>query len=128
MVSLSSTESEYIGLSNAGQHVTWLRTFFEEIGHAQRKATELKCNNEAAIVLSHDPQFRARTKHIQRKYHYFRDDLVVKGECIVRWCSMDDMVVDIFTKALPHDKHWKFTCAMGLQPGSSGSIKNKGVL
>jgi len=59
MVSLSSTESENIGLSNAGQHIAWLRTFFEEIGHAQGKAIELKCDNEAAIVLSRDPQFWA---------------------------------------------------------------------
>lgn len=64
MVALSSTESEYIGLSNAGQHLAWLRTFFEELGHRQEKPTELRCDNQAAIILSKDPQFRARTKHI----------------------------------------------------------------
>jgi Reverse transcriptase (RNA-dependent DNA polymerase) len=126
MVSLSSTKSEYIGLSNAGQHLVWLRAFFEEIGHQAKGATELKCDNEAAIVLSKDPQYRARTKHIQRKYHYFRDDLVAKGECIVRWCPTDDMVADILTKPLPHDKHWKFVRAMGLRPSSSGSVEKRG--
>lgn len=34
MVALSLTESEYIGLCYAGQHLAWLRTFFEDIGHA----------------------------------------------------------------------------------------------
>ena len=61
MVSLSSTESEYVGLSNAGQHVTWLCMFFDKIGHKQRKAMELKCDNQAAIILSHDSQFRAQS-------------------------------------------------------------------
>jgi transposase InsO family protein len=124
MVALSSTESEYIGLANAGQHLAWLRSFFEEIGQPQSDATELRCDNRAAIILSKDPQFRARTKHIQRKYHYIRDGLVATGECAVVWYPTDEMVADIFTKALPHDKHVKFSRAMGLRPGSSGGVRN----
>ncbi|KIK72155.1 hypothetical protein PAXRUDRAFT_22330 [Paxillus rubicundulus Ve08.2h10] len=71
MVALSTTESEYIGLSLAGQHLTWLWSFFEEIRRRQKEPTVLHCNNQATIILSPDPQFRARTKHIQRKYHFF---------------------------------------------------------
>ncbi|PPQ82476.1 hypothetical protein CVT24_002389, partial [Panaeolus cyanescens] len=123
LVALSSTESEYVGLCTAGQHLAWLRNFFEDIGHPQTQATELKCDNQAAITLSRDAQFRARTKHIQRKYHYLRDDLVANGHAVIRYVPTDDMVADIFTKALPHDKHWKFTQAMGLRPHSSGSVK-----
>ena len=123
MVALSTTESEYIGLSIAGQHLAWLRTFFAELGHPQQLPTDLGNDNMAAIILSKDPQFRARTKHIQRKYHFVRDDLIAKGEAIVRYVPTDDMVADIFTKALPHDKHWKFVTAMGLRLCSSGSVK-----
>ncbi|KIK75509.1 hypothetical protein PAXRUDRAFT_92474, partial [Paxillus rubicundulus Ve08.2h10] len=71
MVALSTTESEYIGLSLAGQH--------------------LAC---------HHPQFRVRTKHIQRKYHFIQDDLVGKGEAVIRYMPTDDMVADILTKPL----------------------------
>ena len=123
MVALSSTESEYIGLSNAGQHLAWLRSFFEEIGHPQESPTELRCDNRAAIILTKDPQFRARTKHIQRKYHYVRDGLVATGEAIILWYPTDEMVADIFTKPLPHDKHHKFCHAMGLPPGRVGVSK-----
>lgn len=123
MVALSTTEAEYIGLSNAGQHLAWLRTFFDEIGHTQKGPTELACDNQAAIILSRDAQFRARTKHIQRKYHYVCNDLVAKGQAVVRFVPTDDMVADIFTKALGHEKHWKFTRAMGLRLRSSGSDK-----
>jgi len=83
MVALSTMESEYIRLSNAGQHLAWLRSFFEEIGHLQKAPTELFCDNQEAIILCCNPQFQARTKHIQRKYHFVRDDLVGKGEAVV---------------------------------------------
>jgi len=84
MVVLSTTELEYIGLSNAGQHLGWLQTFFDKIGHSQQTPMELFCDNQAAIILSRDPQFHVQTKHIQRKYHFIQDDLVGKGEAIVR--------------------------------------------
>ena len=124
MVALSSTKSEYIGLSIAGQHLQWLCTFFDEIGHAQSWPTELHCDNQAAIILCKDPQFQAWTKHIQWKYHHIQDDLVAKGEAAAHYISTHDMVADILvTKALTHKQHWKFVKAMGLQLHSSGSVK-----
>jgi hypothetical protein len=121
MVALSSTESEYIGLSNAGQHLMWLRTFYEELGHSQPGPTKLYCDNQAAIILTKDPQYRTRTMHIERKFHFVRDDVVGKGKAIVSYVPTRDMVADIFTKALPTDSHWKFVTAMGLKMPSSGS-------
>jgi hypothetical protein len=78
MVALSTTESEYIGLSIASQHLAWLCTFLPEFGHPQQLPTGLGNDNMAAIILSKNPQFRARAKHIQRKYHFVRDDLIAK--------------------------------------------------
>jgi hypothetical protein len=81
MDALSSTESEYIGLCYAGQHPAYLQSF----GYGQKEPMELLCDNQAAIMLSKDPQFRACTKHIQRKYHFLRDNLVRKGEAVIRY-------------------------------------------
>ncbi|KIK72657.1 hypothetical protein PAXRUDRAFT_21735 [Paxillus rubicundulus Ve08.2h10] len=100
MVALSTMESEYIGLSLARQHLAWLWSFFEEIRHPQTGPTVLHCDNQAAIILSCNPQFRAWTKHIQWKYHFIRDDLIGKGEAIIRYVPTDDMVADILTKPL----------------------------
>ena len=57
MVALSSTESEYIGLCHAGQHLAWLRNFFEDIGHTQNDPSVLFCDNQAAIILTKEPQY-----------------------------------------------------------------------
>jgi hypothetical protein len=125
MVALSSTESEYIGLSNAGQHLTWLRHLFDKIDETQTSATDLLCDNKGAIILTKEPQFQARTKHIQWKYHYVRDDLVATNQVEVKYFTTADMVADIFTKDLPLEKHWKFTKQLGLAPSLSGSVKTK---
>ncbi|RXW14669.1 hypothetical protein EST38_g11187, partial [Candolleomyces aberdarensis] len=123
MVSLSSTEAEYISMCYAGQHLAWLRSFLEDIGHKQISPTDLYNDNQGAIALSKDPQYRARTKHIQRKYHYVRDDLVNKNQATIKYIPTSEMVADIMTKPLPRDAHWKFVERMGLRLGSSGSVK-----
>lgn len=115
LVALSSTEAEYIALSDIGQHLSWLRRFFAEVGQKQRGPTLIHSDNAGAIILAKEPQFRARTKHIRRKFHHFRDDLVRRRRAKVEFCPTDDMVADIFTKPLIHDKHWRFTRAMGLR-------------
>jgi hypothetical protein len=104
---MSSTESEYIGLCYAGQHLAWLRTFFEDIGHPQQAPSDLKCDNQAAIILTRDAQFRAWTKHIQRKYH-FRDDLVGTKQAVIRFVPTGDMLHEVAAarKALEvHQSH-----------------------
>ncbi|EGO28059.1 hypothetical protein SERLADRAFT_435831 [Serpula lacrymans var. lacrymans S7.9] len=62
-------------------------------------------------------------QHIQRKYHFIQDDLVSKGEAVIRYVPTGDMVADILTKPLTHEKHWKFSKAMGLRLHLSGSDK-----
>ncbi|KAF8586961.1 hypothetical protein K439DRAFT_1339314, partial [Ramaria rubella] len=69
--------------------------------------------------------------HIQWRYHYIHDDIVASGKATVYlWMHpchalipTADMFTDIFTKALPREKHWKFLDAMGLQQCSSGSVR-----
>lgn len=60
--------------------------------------------------------------HIERKFHFIRDDIVGKGKAIITYISTKEMVADIFTKPLPAAAHWKFTKAMGLNMPSSGSV------
>ena len=108
MVALLSTESKYIGLSNASQHLMWLWTFYEELGHSQPGPTKLYCDNQAAIILIKDPQYHTCTMHIKWKFHFIRDDVVGKGKAIVSYVPTQYMVANIFTKALLTDSHWNF--------------------
>ena len=123
LIAMSSMESEYIGLANAGMHLSWLHMFFKDIGLIQRDPNDLYCDNQGALTVCKDLEYCACTKHIQRKYHSICDDVIGKGLAIVWYIPTSEMVVDILTKALSHNKHSKFTTAMGLQPHSSGSVR-----
>jgi hypothetical protein len=70
-------------------------------------------DNQGAIKLSKNPQHHNRTKHIDVKYHFIRESSQ-KGLIQLAYIRTDEMVADIFTKALPRDRHEKHMIGMGI--------------
>jgi hypothetical protein len=73
VTALSSTEVEYIALSEAAQESRWLRTLFHKLGFAQALPTTILGNNEGLIALAKNPQFYKWAKHIAVQYHSIRE-------------------------------------------------------
>jgi len=94
----------------------------DELGYTQKKPTLLLADNQGSISLTKNPGYRARTRHIGRKYHHVREVVNERKWAVVDYCPTEEMVADIMTKALPKEKHQKFTKALGLLPRSSGSV------
>ena len=61
LVSLSSTEAEYIAQTHAAKEGIWLRSFMKG---REEKLLTISCDNQGAIALAKDNKFHARTKHI----------------------------------------------------------------
>ena len=57
VIALSSTEAEYVALSEAGYEATWLRNLYGELGFPQIKPTIIIGDNDGSVVLTHNPQF-----------------------------------------------------------------------
>ena len=72
-----------------------------------------ECRYQGAIALACNPEYHARTKHIDIQYHFIRD-LVTSEVLDLRFCPSSDMIADIMTKSLPRPAHDKHTQAMGL--------------
>jgi Reverse transcriptase (RNA-dependent DNA polymerase) len=64
IVSLSTTESEYIAATHGGKEVLWLHSLISEVFRALQEPTTLFSDNQAAITLTRDHQYHARTKPI----------------------------------------------------------------
>jgi len=79
--------------------------------------TVIKSDNEGSVILSHNPQFHAWTKHIEICHHWVRD-LVNDKVLDVQSCRNPEQMADILTKPLPKPKHQRHRQEMGM-----GAIK-----
>jgi hypothetical protein len=61
-------------------------------------------DNEGSVILTHNPQFHQRSKHITLCYHWICD-FVTNGILKMENCQDPENTADILTKALPKPKH-----------------------
>ena len=113
-ISLSSAEAEYRGAVEASKEALWLRQILSEFGFEQQHPTTLWCDNQSAIQLCKDPVQHQRSKHIELHMHFIRK-LIHDHVLEVQYCSTDDQVADIFTKALTEAKFTKLRYMLGVQ-------------
>ena len=111
-VALSSTEAEYMALTEAAKEATWLRRLFDELGF-QQKSTIIHEDNQSCIALAKNPVHHARSKHIDIQHHFIRDK-VNSEEIKLVYTPTEEMVADVMTKALPAPKFSKCREKMGL--------------
>jgi hypothetical protein len=69
IVSLSTTESEYVMATHSGKEALWLHSLISEVFGKLTSPTTLFSDNQAAIMLTCDHQYHPRTKHIDLHYH-----------------------------------------------------------
>lgn len=96
---LSSCEAEYISLALAAQEIVHCRQLLCDLQEEQMQPTILLCDNVAAGELCKSETHQQRSKHIAIRYHFIRE-CVKRGEILVKWCSGQDNVADMFTKPL----------------------------
>jgi hypothetical protein len=98
VVALSTAEAEYIAVTDIAKEIAWFKLFMSEMGLPQGNVTVYE-DNEAAIKISKNPQDHKRTKHIQVRYHYVRDQ-IQNGEFHLEYVPTEYQLADLFTKGL----------------------------
>ena len=92
----STCESEYVGLSESSNEAVYLQQLQEEIGIG-KKGVLLLGDNESSLKLAENPVFHQKSKHILIKYHSIRER-VEKG--MIELCKVDTgpNAADMMTK------------------------------
>ena len=115
-IALSTTESEYISLSTALRETIPMMRLIEEVKlrfdcRNIRSIPTIHCtlfeDNLGALELANTPKMRPRTRHINVKYHHFREH-VRKKLIGIQSVRTTEQLADIFTKPLPRDLFIKF--------------------
>ena len=96
LVTHSSCESEYVGLSEAGNEAVYLHQLQGEMGIGKGSVLLLG-DNESSLKLALNPVFHQRSKHIRIKYHSLRDRV---EEGLIELCKVDTGLnaADMMTK------------------------------
>jgi hypothetical protein len=97
-VALSTTEAEYIVAGHCCAQLLWMRQTIRDYGYKLSKAP-LLCDNESAIRMVDNPVEHNRTKHVDIRYHFFRDHKQ-RGHIEIAYVNTKDQLADIFTKPL----------------------------
>ena len=113
IISLSTTESEYVAATHAAKEALWLRSLITQLFSVNLDPTTLFSDNQSAIALTQDHQYHARTKHIDIRFHFIRW-IVEQGSLRLIYCPTEDMIADTLTKALPSAKVKHFASQLGL--------------
>jgi hypothetical protein len=110
IIALSSCEAEYVSLSESLRDTIPLMELVKEIKKSGFKVISTTAtvyckafeDNSGALELARLPKMRPRTKHINIKYHHFRE-YVRLGIIKIFPISTENQLADIFTKPLPQN-------------------------
>ena len=92
-------EAEYMALASAAQETVWMQRLKNDPNEASVKSTFIYEDNQSTICMAKNPQYHGRTKHIDIKFYYIREQ-VEKKAIQLEYCESKNMVADMLTKAL----------------------------
>jgi len=99
-VAASSTDAEYMALFEGERKSFWLKSLSNEINLELSGPIDIFEDNQGSISIANNPTFHKRTKHIDIKYHFTREQ-IEKKLISVKYIPTDLQLADILTKPLP---------------------------
>lgn len=113
-VTLSSTEAEYVALSEASRELLWLLKLMDDVGEIVDQPIQIRENNQSCIAMLRSEGESSRTKHIDTRYNFVKE-LNSTGVMNVVYCPTETMIADILTKPLARIKLQLLRKKIGLQ-------------
>jgi transposase InsO family protein len=112
-VALSSTEAEYMALSDCSRQCMWVKMLLEEIGYSVGPVP-ICGDNQGSIFLASNDVTETRSKHIDIRYHFVREAIEDK-KIDAFFIAGVDKPADLFTKPLARPKFERFRDMLGLE-------------
>ncbi|GKA00238.1 retrovirus-related pol polyprotein from transposon TNT 1-94 [Tanacetum coccineum] len=97
-LAISTTEAEYVSAGKACQQALWMKQALIDYD-IRLDDVPIMCDNKGAIDLSKNPVQHSRTKHIEIRHHFLRDN-VQKGHFSIEKVPSVDNIANILTNPL----------------------------
>jgi hypothetical protein len=112
-VALSSVEAEYMAATQATREAMWWRKLLHELAIQSYPTTIIHSDSQGSIALSKNPEHHARSKHIDIRHHFVREQ-VAAGTITLQYIPTEDMLADVLTKPLSREKHTRLVHDIGV--------------
>jgi len=112
-VSLSSTEAEYVAISEVAMEILYVAGILKFLGVPLEYPITVNVDNIGAVYLTKNATTGSRTKHIDTRYHFVRE-YIEDGIVKVQFVRSEENHADIFTKNLNTETFVRHSDAIGL--------------
>ncbi|GKA93676.1 retrovirus-related pol polyprotein from transposon TNT 1-94 [Tanacetum coccineum] len=116
-----TTEAEYIAMSGCCAQILWMRSQLKDYGFLFNKIP-LYCDNKSAIALSCNNVQHSRSKHIDIRHHFIREQ-VENGVVELYFVETNYQLADILTKALPRERFEFLLPRLGMKSLTPETLK-----
>jgi len=113
-VALSSTEAEYMAVSEVAMEILYVVGILKFLGLTIQYPIEVKVDNIGAVYLAKNATTGNRTKHIDTRYNFVRE-YIEDGILKVVFVRSEDNDADIFTKNLNGEVFQRHSDSIGLK-------------
>jgi hypothetical protein len=111
-VAQSTTETEYVAAASCCSQLLWISYTTSDFGE-EYTHIPLQCDSTSAISVAKNPVLHSKTKHIEVRYHFLRDN-VEKGKIALIHVPTHDQLPDIFTKPLDQETFTRLRGELGV--------------
>ncbi|HEV7735995.1 MAG TPA: reverse transcriptase domain-containing protein, partial [Chlamydiales bacterium] len=128
-VALSSTEAEYMALTETCKHAKWMLNLCNQLSFDVDLPVEIRCDSKGAKDITENPVFHKRTKHIDIQHHFIPQQ-VEEGVISIYQVPSAENLADLFTKPLARNHHLRLAKSIGLEGsllGENGNIEVESV-
>lgn len=111
---ISTTEAEFMSLTEAIQETMWIRGIKDEILGRASQPTQINCDNKSAIAIASTAMFHHRTRHMNAKTGFVRENIEAKL-IELNYVQTQEQSADVLTKALTPQRHSLIVSKCGIQ-------------
>ncbi|GJX86598.1 hypothetical protein Tco_0337372 [Tanacetum coccineum] len=111
-LAISTSEAEYVSAGKAYHQALWMKQSLDDYG-IHLDDIPIMCDNKGAIDLRKNPVQHSRTKQIEIRYHFLRDN-IQKGNITIEKVSSEDNIANILTKPLKRESFNYLRLGLGM--------------